>query len=203
MTKGAAIAAQPDEPVLSPATVVGDASWQSRFEGNWPRFRGPDGNGFSPRATAPVAWDETVKSGVLWKVPIAQPGFNSPIVWGNRIFISGGSPEKREVYCYDATAGELVWARAVENLPGSPAKLPDLSESAGYAAPTMATDGRLVYAIFANGDLAAVNFHGTLAWAKNLGLPQNPYGHAASLAVWRDKLIVQLDHGDNKPALSR
>jgi outer membrane protein assembly factor BamB len=67
----------------------------------------------------------------------------------------------------------------------------------------MATDGRLVFAIFANGDLAAVNFNGSIAWARNLGAPQNPYGHAASLAVWRDKLIVQLDQGDNKPAISR
>ena len=203
VTKGAAIAAQPDEPVLPPATVVGGASWQNQFQSNWPRFRGPDGSGFSPKANAPLAWDENVKSGVLWKAPIGQPGFNSPIVWGNRIFISGGSAEKREIYCYDATDGELVWTRAVENLPGSPVKIPDLSESAGYAASTMATDGRLAYAIFANGDLAAVDFHGQLAWAKNLGLPQNAYGHAASLAVWRDRLIVQFDHGDNKPSSSR
>ncbi len=204
LTNGAAIAvAQPNEPALSPTKAVSDASWQGQFQNNWPRFRGLDGSGFAPKATAPVAWDEQAKSGVLWKASIAQPGFNSPIVWGNRVFISGGSAEKREVYCHDATDGKLVWTRAVENLPGSPAKIPDISESAGYAAPTMATDGRLVFAMFANGDLAAVNFNGSIAWARNLGVPQNPYGHAASLAVWRDKLIVQLDQGDNKPAISR
>jgi outer membrane protein assembly factor BamB len=56
--------------------------------------------------------------------------------------------------------------------------------------------------IFANGDLAAVNFNGTPAWTRNLGVPQNPYGHASSLAVWQDKLIVQWDQG-SEPGNSR
>jgi len=71
------------------------------------------------------------------------------------------------------------------------------------AAPTMATDGRRVYAIFANGDLAAVGFDGALAWSKNLGVPKNQYGHATSLAIWQGRLIVQLDQGDDAAGNSR
>jgi outer membrane protein assembly factor BamB len=66
----------------------------------------------------------------------------------------------------------------------------------GYAAATVATDGRRVYAIYANGYLAAFTVEGEQAWAKNLGFPDNPYGHASSLLTWRDRLILQLDHGD-------
>jgi len=175
----------------------------AEFQANWPRFRGPDGSGFSPKATAPLAWDESAKTNVLWKSAIPLPGFNSPIVWGDRIFVSGGNAEKREVYCYNAPDGKLAWQRAVENVPGSPAKAPEILEQTGYAAPTMATDGRRVYAIFANGDLAALTFDGALAWSKNLGVPKNQYGHATSLAIWQGKLIVQLDQGDSDPANSR
>ncbi|HXR08834.1 MAG TPA: PQQ-binding-like beta-propeller repeat protein, partial [Candidatus Acidoferrum sp.] len=66
-----------------------------------------------------------------------------------------------------------------------------------YAAPTTATDGRRVYAIFANGDLAALNFDGSVAWTKYVGPLKNAYGYAASLAVWGNNLLVQLDQGDS------
>ena len=187
-------------PSIAPAEALPTLA---EFQANWPRFRGPDGSGFSPKAAAPTAWDESAKTNVLWKSAIPLPGFNSPIVWGDRVFISGGDAKKREVYCYNAADGKLVWQRAIENVPGSPAKAPEVLEQTGMAAPTLATDGRRVYAIFANGDLAALRFDGTPAWSKNLGVPKNQYGHATSLAIWEGKLLVQLDQGDSDPANSR
>ena len=175
----------------------------AEFRANWPRFRGPDGSGFSPGASAPTAWDETGKKGVLWKSEIPLPGLNSPVVWGNRVFISGGTREKRAVFCYDVADGKLVWQRAIENVPGSPAKPPEVFEQTGFAASTMATDGRRVYVIFANGDLAAIGFDGEVVWAKNLGFPNNQYGHATSLAVWEGRLIVQMDQSEGSSAGSR
>jgi len=196
------IAAAASAPKVA-AVAANDLPPLTEFQANWPRFRGPDGSGFSPKSTAPVAWDEAAKQGVVWKSAISLPGFNSPIVWGDRIFVSGGNAAKREVYCYNGTDGSLLWQRAIENMPGSPAKAPEVMEQTGMAAPTMATDGRRVYAIFANGDLAAVGFDGTLAWSKNLGVPKNQYGHATSLAIWQGKLIVQLDQGDDGASNSR
>jgi outer membrane protein assembly factor BamB len=67
----------------------------------------------------------------------------------------------------------------------------------------MASDGRRVYAIFANGDVAALSFEGRIVWAKNLGFPENAYGHATSLATWQDRLIVQLDQGDSDSGKSK
>jgi outer membrane protein assembly factor BamB len=60
----------------------------------------------------------------------------------------------------------------------------------------VATDGRRVYAIFANGDLGAINFDGSVAWTKYLGPIRNSYGYTASLAVWGNNLIIQLDQGE-------
>jgi outer membrane protein assembly factor BamB len=112
------------------------------------------------------------------------------------VFISGGTAAKREVFCYNVSSGALLWQRAVEQVPGSPSKVPEVPEDTTYAASTMATDGRRVYAIFANGDLGALNFDGSVAWTKYLGPLKNPYGYAASLALWGTNLLVQLDAGD-------
>ncbi|MEI8233589.1 MAG: PQQ-binding-like beta-propeller repeat protein [Verrucomicrobiota bacterium] len=187
----------------APAAALPELPPHSEFLANWPRFRGPDGSGAALQATGPVAWDEAGQKAVLWKTEIPAAGFNSPVVWGNRVFLSGASAEKREVFCFDAASGQLLWRRAIEAVPGSPAKSPELPAQTGYAAPTLAADGRRVYAIFANGDLAALTFEGAPVWSKNLGVPQNQYGHATSLAYWRGRLIVQFDQGSDEPSASR
>ncbi|MGD1006382.1 MAG: PQQ-binding-like beta-propeller repeat protein, partial [Ignavibacteriaceae bacterium] len=81
------------------------------------------------------------------------------------------------------------------DVPGSPTPVPEAPEGTGYAASTMATDGRRVYAFFGNGDLAALSMDGKLVWSKAFGAISNMYGHAASLATWRDRLFLQLDQG--------
>ncbi len=170
---------------------VEEAPALSEFQTNWPRFRGWDGSGA-------VAWDLKTVPGILWRSAVPAPGHSSPIVWGDRVFISGGTADQREVFCYNAFSGALLWQRAVENVPGSPLKIPEAPEDTGYAAPTMATDGRRVYAIFANGDLGALNFDGSVIWTKYLGPLKNPYGYAASLVVWGNNLLIQLDQGETR-----
>ncbi len=169
----------------------------AEFQANWPRFRGPDGGSISPQTNAPLRWDAKSGAGIAWKSAIPTPGCNSPVVWSNRVFISGGTADKREVFCYDAANGQLLWQRAVQPVPGGPVKAPEIADPPGYAASTLATDGRRVYAIFATGDLAAFTLDGAPVWSKNLGLPKNPYGYATSLAVWHNRLLVQFDQGDD------
>ena len=164
---------------------------------NWPGFRGPGGGGVSPLTNVPAAWDPQTGAGIAWKVPSPTSGFGSPIVWGDRVFLSGGDARKREVVCLDSKTGQVVWRQPVTNVPGAPAQPADVPDSTGYAAATMATDGRRVYVFFANGDCAAFTLEGKPAWSKSFGPLKNPYGHATSLTTWRDRLIVQLDQGDS------
>jgi outer membrane protein assembly factor BamB len=193
--------------LLGRASVVesaADVPSIADFRANWPRFRGADGGGaFSSTNGLPLTWDDKTGANILWKSPVPALGFNSPVVWSNRVFISGGDAQKREVFCFDAADGKVLWRRAIENVPGSPAKQPEINEQPGFAAATMATDGRRVYVFFANGDLAALTMDGAPAWSKNLGVPKNPYGHAASLAMWPGKLIVQMDQGESDAPASK
>lgn len=187
-------------PVAAPAEVLPP---QSEFMANWPRFRGPTGSGVAATSDAPLRWDEKAGTGIAWKAEVPVAGFNSPIVWGHRLFLAGGNRDKREVLCYDIHGGKLLWRRAIENVPGAPAKAPAIPDQTGYAAPTMATDGLRAYVIFATGDLAAVTFDGAVVWSRHLGVPRNQYGHSTSLAVWQGAVVVQLDQGDTTPANSR
>jgi outer membrane protein assembly factor BamB len=184
------------------AGAAADLPSLADFQANWPRFRGPDGGG-ATKGDWSLGFDGKPGGNVLWKSLVPAPGFSSPVVWGNRVFISGGDAKKREVFCYDAGDGKLLWRRAVENVPGSPAVLPEISDATGYAASTMVMDDRRAFVMFANGDLAAFNFDGTPAWAKHLGIPKNAYGYATSLAIWPGKLVVQFDQGDSAPANSK
>jgi outer membrane protein assembly factor BamB len=160
----------------------------------WPAFRGPGGGGIAAPGAAPVEWDGAAGKGVLWKTAVPLPGFSSPIVWGGDVFLTGGTRDEREVYCFNAASGALRWKHAVAGISGSPAEPPKVASDTGYAASTMTTDGRLVFAIFATGDLVALDWEGKRIWAKALGTPENPYGHSSSLLVHEGRLFVQFDH---------
>jgi len=168
----------------------------------WPRFRGPAGLGVSAYTNVPPAWNGAGGEGILWKTPVPLPGENSPVVWGNRVFLTGATEEKREVYCFDAATGNLLWQKAVQTPEGAAVEPPEVLEDAGFAAPTAATDGRRTAAIFANGDIACFDYAGRQLWARNLGPIKNSYGYASSLHLYRGRVLVLLDQGTPAKPLS-
>ena len=170
---------------------------QQEINANSPAFRGPGSNGIVFQRGFPSSWNGSNGKNIKWKTAIPLPGYNSPVVWNDKIFLSGANATKREVYCFDKTTGKILWSTPVEKIPGSPSTSPKVNGETGFAAPTLTTDGRRVYAIFANGDLVALDFEGKKVWAKNLGLPKNHYGHSSSLIMYRDLLIVQYDQSGN------
>ena len=168
----------------------------------WPCFRGRGGSGISPYANVPDDWDGPSGKNIVWKSPVPLGGNSSPVIVAGRIFLTGGDEKQRQVFCFDAKGGKLLWQRDVPSTPASrePVKVND---DTGFAACTMATDGRYVAAIFANGDLAAYDLDGKLAWSQSLGIPENPYGHAASLSIYKNLLLVPMDQGDPKAGHSK
>ncbi len=169
---------------------------------NWPGFRGESGQGIAYQENVPTEWDGPSGKNILWKWAIPKPGFNSPIVWGDRLFLAGADKEGQEVYCVDTNSGKIIWIEKLNDIPGSPAKKPKVTKDTGYAAPTMTTDGQRVFVIFATGDMACLNFEGKRVWVKNLGVPDNHYGHASSLIRYEDLILVQYDHNESMQLLA-
>ncbi len=163
------------------------------FKLNHATFRGYMGLGVSYHKNIPEDWNGPSGQHIKWKVAFSKPGFSSPVIWGDKIFISGGDKSSRVVACYNRHTGQLLWEKEVKDIPGSPATMPKVTDDTGLAAATMAVDGQRVYAIFATGDIVAFNMEGKQIWGWNLGLPNNHYGHSSSLQVWENKVIVQYD----------
>jgi outer membrane protein assembly factor BamB len=170
----------------------------AEMQANWPSLRGWGNVGVAQSMDAPISWDVESGDGIRWSTEVPVHGFNSPIVWEDRLFFTGGDEEGFEVFCYNTDTGERLWTKSVE----ATQPFPEVSEDTGFAAPTMATDGQRVFAIFATGDLAAFDFDGNLVWQINLGLPDNPYGMGSSLVSDGERLFVQYDHFDSQKVLA-
>lgn len=162
-------------------------STQAVSNDNYPGFR--VNAGVVAKRNIPVSWSGSTGANMLWKEKVPLTGQSSPVIWGDNVFVTGASIEKQEVYCLNANTGKLKWTGRV----GNGSKKPRVNEETGYAAPTAATDGAGVYAIFATGDIAGFELSGKKLWEKDLGIPDNPYGHSSSLLVYDGKVIVQYD----------
>jgi outer membrane protein assembly factor BamB len=206
-TKGPVTTAAKPESSKPTATVAvtGDYPSDAEIAANWPRFRGPDGLGVAKHKNVPTTWDVPGGKGLVWKSPVPLSGNSSPVVWKNRVFVTGGTIDQRQVYCYGTADGKLLWQQTVASQASAAAKLKDLPDEggAGFASPTPATDGRRVYAIFATGDVAALDFEGKPVWTRSLGVPKSSYGFASSPTLYRGRLLIQLDQGSPKDKLSK
>jgi len=167
----------------------------------WPGFRGLDGNAIASIEEAPVSWDFDSGKGIKWEVNIPKPGMNSPVVWGDKIFLSGADEASQEIYCYDLNDGSLIWTHTVGAIPGAE-KMEHFYTDTGGAAPSLAVDGRYVCAIFADGNLICTNFSGEKVWSISLGIPDNHYGHSSSLIIHNGLVLVQWDQSENPRLLA-
>ncbi|MHC4757968.1 MAG: PQQ-like beta-propeller repeat protein [Planctomycetota bacterium] len=162
---------------------------------NWASFRGPQGGGVSAYTNIPDKWDGKSGEGILWKSEIPLTGHNSPVVWEDKVFISGANKGKRQVYCFDADSGKLLWQVDVASTPSGNDSGLEIDSGTSYAAPTLATDGSRVCVLFPNGDVGCFDFEGKNIWTRNLGLPESIYGYASSLAIYQNLLLIQYDQG--------
>lgn len=183
---------------------------------NWPQWRGPLATGEAPNADPPVEWNEDDGTGIRWKTPIPGRGHSTPVVWGNRIFLTTAIPfgEKRApkfsgrpgahdnlpvtqrhkfvVVCVDRISGRILWQNTVhEALPHEGAH-----ESASLASASPITDGKHVYAFFGSYGLHCLDFDGKVVWSRRFGKMFSKHGHGegASPVLHGDTLVVNWDH---------
>lgn len=172
--------------------VQGFATFEEAMR-QWPSFRGADGSGVTALADIPDDWDGSSGRNILWKTEISLPGHNSPVIWGEQVFLSGATEEQQQVYCFDLNTGTMLWANDV-TIADDPARADMyIMDDTGCAAPTVVTDGIRVAAIYAGGDIGCFSINGTKLWERHLGVPQSAYGYAASLAAFEKTIIVQYD----------
>lgn len=163
----------------------------------WPQWRGPSGMGLSDERDLPTTWGGTENAAVRWKSPLphADASQSSPIVWGDRVFVTTAlnRPVEHHVTCYRASDGERLWDTLV---PPGPWTLTDLR--GGYACATPATDGERVYALFGSAVLVAIDFAGRLAWRHEIEPHAFDVAIASSPLVYHGQVILLCDQTEKK-----
>ena len=179
---------------------------------NWPQFRGPNASGKADGNNIPESWNIESKANILWSTEIPGVGHSSPIVWGDRIFLTASigyesnwhddSVEHTwKIFSIDAKSGKILWEQtAYKGLPRV-----KRHEKSSQANSTPVTDGKYVAAIMSSEGLYVYDFDGKLVWKKDLGLldpglasdPTSHWGHASSPIIYKNLLIIQSDKHKN------
>jgi outer membrane protein assembly factor BamB len=188
--------------------------------GSWPSFRGRDASGVAERQALPDAWNGPRGENILWHTPIPGLAHSSPIVWGNRVFVTSAvssnptatfrpglygdgdasddrSRQRWTLYALDKSTGRMLWERIAYE--GEPLNKRHIKST--YASSTPATDGRLVVAWFGSQGVYAYDVNGNLRWKVDLGrvnmgaydIPTFEWGPASSPIIWRGLVILQCD----------
>lgn len=159
---------------------------------DWPRFRGPRGDGSSAEAELPLKWGP--KENIAWKVELPGMGASSPIVVGERVFVTcfSGTLAKelvRHVLCFDKKSGKMLWKNSY------PAPLPENDyekqlRQHGFTTSTPVSDGSRVYVHFGRDGVRAFDLDGKLHWHEQVGKIISTFGSGSSPILLADKLIV-------------
>ena len=189
-------------------------------DANWPSFRGANASGVADGYALPSDWDVPGSRNVQWKTPILGLGHSSPIVWGNRLFVTTAisgiekpelkvglygdiesvrddTPHRWVIYCLDKQSGKVLWEKTVHS--GVP-KIKRHPKST-HANSTLATDGRRLVALFGSEGLYCFDLDGRQLWKRDLGVldsayyvaPEAQWEYAASPVIYQDTVLVQCD----------
>ena len=197
----------------------------STSAGNWPQWRGPEGQGVSAETGLPDEWSAT--RNIKWKTAIAGRGHSSPIVWRNKIFLTTaldgdvipGAKRASRTGCWteltlftlmpwarivstpskssavDRETGRIIWERVAYE--GAVAD--SRHKKASFASSTPATDGKYVFAFFGTEGLYAYDYNGKQVWKQNLGtLGTASVGYGVSPILYGDLVIMQCDDSGGK-----
>lgn len=156
-------------------------------EGDWPNWRGPNGDGHSSEKNVLTKWSA---DDITWKLDLPGEGQSSPTIWGDRIFLTTALDKgaKRVVFCVDRNKGQIQWQR--EAWSGEPEQTHKMN---GHASASCATDGERVYAFFGKGGLHCYSVEGKPIWKRDVGDFPGKWGTGASPLLVGDLLIQNCD----------
>ncbi|PQO36665.1 dehydrogenase [Blastopirellula marina] len=161
-------------------------------EGDWPVWRGPTGNNIAPGPPVPTEWDET--KNVVWRIPLEGRGHCSPIIVGDRIYLTSADQESQvaSVFAFDKQTGKQVWRTPVTR----GGFQTDVHTKNTHATPTLASNGQQLFAVFVQNQqvqLTALDRAGKIEWQIDAGpyVPeQYKFGYAPSPMLYDDLVIV-------------
>jgi outer membrane protein assembly factor BamB len=161
---------------------------------NWPGFRGSTRQGVSAETGLPLHWSAT--SNVVWKTEIPGESWSSPIVWGDRVFLTTATDNGAtcRVLALDRATGRILWNKDLF--------AQELRRKEGrntYATSTPVTDGKLVYAVFGDGSFAAIDFSGGVVWTNRDFKFYGKHGLGTSPILHEDLLIMSRDGSSDGP----
>jgi outer membrane protein assembly factor BamB len=160
------------------------------FAENWPQWRGPQQNGVSGETGLPLRWSP--EDNISWKLPMPERSGSTPIIWGERIFLSVGDGEELWLWCLDREAGEVVWKRPL----GAGNRR---QRKHTMSSPSPVTDGESVYVLTGTGVLKGFDLEGLELWSRDLPTDYGPFGlnwgYGSSPLLHDDSLYVQVLHG--------
>jgi outer membrane protein assembly factor BamB len=167
----------------------------SLLSADWPRFRGPEGDGVSSDANVPTRWSDT--NNLKWKLKLPGKGFASPIVVGDYVFVTSYSAAKgdlsdlkRHLLCVGRHKGNVVWSKVVRST-ARENRGPSFGTDHGFASHTPVSDGKHVFVLFGNSGVMAFDLKGNELWKRDVGKENaSLFGSAASPILYKDRLIV-------------
>ena len=164
---------------------------------NWPTWRGPAGDGIATESNAPTNWSP--QDQVRWKVDLPEPGNSTPIIWGQRVFLTQpmNAGKQRTIICFDRLSGEKLWQEGVDAVEMEPTH-----RTNPYCSPSAVTDGEHVIAWFGSNGLVAFDMHGNLQWQRPLGSVKHVFGYGASPIIVGDLCFLNFGPGEREFAVA-
>jgi outer membrane protein assembly factor BamB len=158
---------------------------------NWPAWRGPTADGVTKETDLPLTWSAT--ENVRWKVKLPDRGNSTPVVWGNRIFLTQAVEKKnlRTLMCLDRKDGSALWQRDVEYK-----EKERTHETNPYCSASPATDGERVVVSHGSAGVYCYDLEGKELWKRDLGKFNHDWGNAASPVIWNDLVFLNCGPGD-------
>src|SRR5580692_2078353 len=159
--------------------------WVALMASDWDRFRGPNGSGVNEAQGLPVEFG--LDKNMRWRVAL-PPGHSSPILVGDRIFLTAFEGEKLLTISMDRATGKIQWKREAPR-----ERVSSIDKRNSPASPSPATDGKNIYVFFGDYGMVSYGFDGNERWRVPLGPFNNVYGMGASPVVVDDKLVLVCD----------